>query len=94
MKRFIALFAVTLLAGCASSHDFVEGSKILGSMLWNASANKHTECTYVDGHGNVCYQVRDNPVGALTPEQEAEIEAQVLTDIAAEQAAQEKPSTI
>lgn len=86
MRKLLIVFSLATLTACASTHDFTEGSKLIGSLLWHSVARTHTECTYVDGHGNVCYQVKNRPHGELTPEQAAEIEAHVKAQVAQEQA--------
>ncbi|MFS1524756.1 hypothetical protein ACL7TT_11670 [Microbulbifer sp. 2304DJ12-6] len=89
MKKTLLALCMAALIGCASTEEFVEGSKILGSLLWHSAPRTENVCvTGSFGVECISYTV---PNDQLTPEQKAEIERQVTEEYLEEKRRKETP---
>lgn len=79
MKKALLLPFLAVLSGCASTEEFVQGSKMLGGLLWDSAGTARTECGFVSGYGNVCYTVNERDY-SLTEEERAAIREQAIAE--------------
>ncbi|MEW5248919.1 hypothetical protein [Microbulbifer discodermiae] len=87
MKKAILLVLSGCLAGCASTEEFAEGSRILGGLLWDSAPRTESTCVYGSaGVECISYTV---PNDRLTPEEKATIERQVTEEYLEEKRRQE-----
>ena len=77
--KAVLMLCMVLMFGCASTEEFVEGSKILGSALWASAGQQRTTCvTSAAGHNCYTYNVPDQ---GLSVADEQAIEIQVTRDM-------------